>query len=117
MNTNSLANFKKNIALAIASGNDDMLEDFILDFRDASYEWGVNDMLRKFSSGIECCDEEGNTIGTVKYHFEKGDMSVGIGDYESFILTKTSVVCEDCGNDADIRDNIGSWCKKCFYEG
>lgn len=88
MNINSLANFKKNIALAIASGDDDVLEYFILDFRDASYEWGVNDTLRKFSNGIECCDEEGNVVGTVKYHFEKGDNSVGIGDYEYFVLTE-----------------------------
>ncbi len=90
MDTNTLI---ERIRKAIDIGNDSWLEDIIQDALDNSYENGVADTIKRFAAGIECADEEGETIGTVKYHHESGDKSVGIGDYECFILTE--LPCQD----------------------
>lgn len=80
-----------NIRKAIATNNNDWLELLLDNYRWHYYDSGYNAAIEKFTKGVECCDEEGNTIGTVKYYFERGDMSVGITDFECFILTETQV--------------------------
>ena len=83
--------FRKLVKRAIETDNMEYLENILSDIQCQSYDNGYMSAINKFTHGIECTDEEGNTLGTVKYHFEKGDSSVGIADYDCMILTETPI--------------------------
>lgn len=80
-----------NIRKAIETNNNDWLDQILDDYRWHYYDSGYNFAIEKFTNGIKCWNEDGDMIGTVKYYFERGDMSVGITDFECFILTETQV--------------------------